>query len=297
MNKSLVKMIALISSLGVCLLSSACSWGSDDSSTWDSIPPIPDEDNSFETNIDKEEYSSRFSSDDTELDSEGAVTTTYKSQIDITDRSSAVSSVEQSENSMIILDYAPKERGFWALRMKTTSRVLDYSQSCIDKFTDYFEQGWVSGGEITSKLGRDLADKGSSAIDSKLTNSYPYMRVRAKAGSYTVDDRSDVIRVICDTGDEDNPHFEILIGATDAVGTDTYRPSGEYTDYIGVAVPSDFVGYTGGSVDEQGRFSEAPEECVRIIPIFVGNDDKFVFDKSVLAILGKDSDAIKAESY
>lgn len=297
MNKSLVKMIALVSILGVCLSSSACSWGSDDSSTWDSIPPIPDEDNSFETNIDKEEYSSRFSSDDTELDSEGAVTTTYKSQIDITDRSSAVDSVEQSENSMIILDYAPKERGFWALRMKTTSRVLDYSQSCIDKFTDYFEQGWVSGGEITSKLGRDLVDKGSSAIDSKLTNSYPYMRVRAKAGSYTVDDRSDVIRVICDTGDEDNPHFEILIGATDAAGTDTYRPSGEYTDYIGVAVPSDFVGYTGGSVDEQGRFSEAPEECVRIIPIFVGNDDKFVFDKSVLAILGKDSDAIKAESY
>lgn len=297
MNKSLVKMIALISSLGVCLLSSACSWGSDNSSTWDSIPPIPDEDNSFETNIDKEEYSSRFNSDDTELDSEGAVTTTYKSQIDIIDRSSAVDSVEQSENSMIILDYAPKERGFWALRMKTTSRVPDYSQSCIDKFTDYFEQGWVSGGEITSKLGRDLVDKGSSAIDSQLTNSYPYMRVRAKAGSYTVDDRSDVIRVICDTGDEDNPHFEILIGATDALGTDTYRPSGEYTDYIGVAVPSDFVGYTGGSVDEQGRFSEAPEECVRIIPIFVGNDDKFVFDKSVLAILGKDSDAIKAESY
>lgn len=297
MNKSLVKMIALVSILGVCLSSSACSWGSDDSSTWDSIPPIPDEDNSFETNIDKEEYSSRFSSDDTELDSEGAVTTTYKSQIDITDRSSAVDSVEQSENSMIILDYAPKERGFWALRMKTTSRVLDYSQSCIDKFTDYYGQGWVSGGEITSKLGRDLVDKGSSAIDSKLTNSYPYMRVRAKAGSYTVDDRSDVIRVICDTGDEDNPHFEILIGATDAAGTDTYRPSGEYTDYIGVAVPSDFVGYTGGSVDEHGRFSEAPEECVRIIPIFVGNDDKFVFDKSVLAILGKDSDAIKAESY
>lgn len=297
MKKSTTKLITFISCLGVCLSSSACSWGSDDSSTWDSIPPIPDEDNSFETNIDKEEYSSRFNSDDTELDSEGAVTTTYKSQIDITDRSSAVDGAERSENSMIVLDYSPKEHGFWALRMRTAGRVLDYSQSCIDKFVDYYEQGWVSGSEITNKLGRDLVDKGTSAIDPQLTNSYPYMRVRVKAGSYTVDERSDVVRVICDTGDEDNPHFEILIGATEASGTDIYHPSGEYTDYIGVAVPPDFIGYTGGSVDEHGRYSKAPEECVRIIPIFVGHDDKFVFDKSVLAILGKDSNAIKAESY
>lgn len=177
-----------------------CAWGmsvslfgcsKSDSEPMDSIP-IPEEwaTDSYESELIGKTTTSVVSEpiESTESSSESseAVTTTFKSNIDITASSTTDTTV------------APEEPSTAALNSDLVFLVEGIKkEDYYKRVSDIMSEGTTAVSDFETRLGRDLTEVHAGEFIAERFNSYPYFKVSLKSGEYEVQSQSEgYLRVV-----------------------------------------------------------------------------------------------------